>query len=67
MSSQPRMPWCGHTFRKVEIGNTWTQGKDQRRHCHRDLSDGPDNWVVDGAAHDVPGQAGALEQQVNNI
>ena len=38
-----------------------------RRHCHRDLPDGPDNWVVDGAAHDVPGQAGALEQQVNNI
>ena len=26
---------------------------------------GPGHWVVEGAAHGVPGQAGAIEQQVN--
>ena len=29
------------------------------------VHDGPGPWVVEGAAHGVPGQAGAIEQQVN--
>ena len=39
-----------------------------RRQCHRDLflvHDGLVPWIVEGAAHGVPGQAGAIEQQVN--
>ena len=38
-----------------------------RRQCHRTflVHDEPDNWIVNGAAHGGPGQAGVIEQQVN--
>ena len=29
MSEIQDMPWCGDSFWKVEITNTWTQGKGQ--------------------------------------
>ena len=29
MSEIRGVPWCGDTFWKVEITNTWTQGEDQ--------------------------------------
>ena len=29
------------------------------------VHDGPGHWVVERAAHGVPGQAGSIEQQVN--
>ena len=37
------------------------------RQCHRIflVHDELDNWIVKGAAHGGPGQAGAIEQQVN--
>ena len=29
------------------------------------VHDEPDNWIVEGAAHGVPGQAGGTDQEVN--
>ena len=29
------------------------------------VHDGPGHWVVEGATHGVPGQAGAIDQEVN--
>ena len=40
-----------------------------RRQCHRDLlvHDGPGHWVVEGADHGVPEQAGAIEQHTGEL
>ena len=31
------------------------------------VHDGPGHWVVEGAAHGVPGQAGAIEQHTGEL
>ena len=64
----------GHLVRgHISEGRNWNHldqscavcERNLSRHCRKDPPDGPDNWVVDGAAHGVPGQAGARVQQVN--